>query len=559
MSENRTGLQKFSEFKSRYIEDFYQETGHLYNESGAALVIYHRLRMELEVHLFWDDRRDHYSLACTNGFREESSHSEKDAEQDEVFASICRRVGYTPGEQHYYRFEVTDNVSAMLFLFGRTSVNHLRQFIDARFDLIVLKLKNAILHDRLNRHELELELLQETGEILAMSVRLEDVFQAIVQALQRLIAFDALGIFILGRDGSYNEEIFSVGYRRPNSKELLEVKAGRGLVGWAIHTGEAVIVPDVTKDPRYVMARARTKSELVIPLFSGKEVIGAFNIESDQLNAYSPTELDAASAFAHQASLSIVRARLFDEAVEQHRLRDELLIARQIQKSFLPDRFPTVPGFDFDAVNISSEEVGGDYFDVVPIVENQLGIAIADVSGHGVPASLIMASFRASLLAEIRNNYAIRVIMRKVNNLICESVKHGEFVTGVYGVLDMRNRILTFTNAGHNPPLLLRHDDRVESLREGGLPLGVLENREYEERPLHIDSGDILIFYTDGITETENEKGQHFGTERLIALVKENRNRPVREIRERIIDAVLSFRSSDRQLDDLTLMLIRAE
>lgn len=541
---------------SPYSEKFYEEIRPYLDDAGVAVVTYHRLRRKTEVYLFWQEKRENYALAEIEVRRQEQSDEDQ---RDAVFTSICDRVGFKPGAQESYRFEIADNISGMLYAFARRELGGLKDHLETNLETILLRLRSAIMREALNQIDLELEMLQETSDILATSMGLGDVLEAIVEALGRLIKFDAVGIFILDQDQEEVEEIFSFGYRNTHANEMLRVKAGKGLVGWAIRTGEPLIVPDVSQDERYIESRQRTNSELVIPLFSGGEVIGAFNIEADQLNAFTAADLEIVWAFANQAAISVVRARLFEEALEQHQLRDELLIARRIQESFLPEKFPQSPGYDLDAINISSTEVGGDYYDFVPIVENQIGVAIADVAGHGVPAALIMASFRASLLAEIRNNYAIRTIMKKVNNLICESVKRGEFVTAVYGVLDTRNRIFTFANAGHNPPLILRQSGEIELLEEGGLTLGILTDRDYEERPIYIGSGDILILYTDGITEAADSEDEQFGTERLIALVKEHRALPASEIREKVMAAVLDFRSDDAPHDDLTLVLVKAE
>jgi serine phosphatase RsbU (regulator of sigma subunit) len=543
-------------FQSQQMLDFCDDILRHVGEGGVALIAYHRLRRKTDVHLIWRAECQHYSLAEAETERQQQL---SDEQQDRVFSSICERVGFSPGDQESYRFDISESLSGMLYAFAREDLGKLRDHLAENLETILLKLRNAVLVEALNRNDLELDLLQETGELLATSMGLRQVLKAIVEALKKLITFDAVGIFILDPNREQIEEIFSFGYRSTTTKEMLGVKAGKGLVGWVIENGKPLIVPDVGKDPRYIESRRRTRSELVIPLFSGGEVIGAFNIESNHPRAFTASDLDIVWSFANQAAVSVVRAQLYDEAIEQHKLKDELHIAKRIQESFLPDEFPAIPGFDLDAVNISSTEVGGDYYDFVPIVENQIGIAIADVAGHGVPAALIMASYRASLLAEIRNNYAIRTIMKKVNNLICESVKRGEFVTAVYGVLDTRNRVFTFANAGHNPPLLLRKSGKVEPLREGGLTLGILPDRDYEERPIYIDSGDILILYTDGITEAANAKDELFGTERLIALVKEHRNLPARQMRQRIMEAVLSYRSVDSPHDDLTLMLVKAD
>jgi sigma-B regulation protein RsbU (phosphoserine phosphatase) len=223
----------------------------------------------------------------------------------------------------------------------------------------------------------------------------------------------------------------------------------------------------------------------------------------------------------------------------------------------LPKEVPQIVGYDIWGVNISSGEVGGDYYDFIHIVDNQLGIAIADVSGKGIPASLIMASFRASLIAEIRNNYAIRTICSKVNNLLCESLEPENFVTAIYGVLDNKNSIFTFANCGHNPALLLRAGGKVEELTEGGMTLGVRPNSLYEERPVYIGPNDLLCFFTDGITEAEGTSGELYEVRRLIDALQRNRRLPAEEIGNRVIDSVRLFAHRDNLSDDLTLIIVK--
>jgi phosphoserine phosphatase RsbU/P len=558
-SKHYSTESRFSESRTQTISEFYGEVKDLLQDTALAVLIYHRLRMELEVHLFLAPGLKTFSLREIAPEEFDELAGDTISGTNPVFLSLCQVIGYCPNGHHAFLIKAERYISAMFFLFSSEDLKPLTDFLERHIELYTLKLHNAILTDAWNRSLLELELLQETGEVLSTSFKMEDILKGIVVALGKLHPFDALGIFILSRSGETMEEIFSIGYESEISRHMLEIKADKGLVGWVTKTGEPVIVPNVHEDPRYVRTRDTTNSELVVPLFSGQQVIGAFNLESDQLDAYSPLDLEMVRAFANQVSLSITRARLYKEMVIKNRIEDQLQVARDIQKSFLPDIPTKYPGFDFDAINISSEQVGGDYFDFIPIVDHQLGVTIADVSGKGLPASLIMASYRASLIAEIRNNYAIRTIMRKVNNLICESVEKGNFVTAVYGVLDTRNRIFTFSNAGHNPPFILRKTGEVETLSDGGLILGIVPERQYLERPVQIGPGDIMVMYTDGITDTENEQGDQFDVERLVELVRANRRLSARELRTRIILEIDRFRADDSQRDDLTLVIIKAE
>jgi len=203
--------------------------------------------------------------------------------------------------------------------------------------------------------------------------------------------------------------------------------------------------------------------------------------------------------------------------------------------------------------------VGGDYYDFVPIAETRVGLAIADVSGKGIPAALIMAGFRMSLLAEIRNEFAIRAVMRKVNSLLHESTDRDKFVTAFYGVLDFKNKVLIFSNAGHNPPILRRADGRFEYLEEGGVALGVLPDARYDERPIALRPGDLLVLYTDGITETEAPNGEQSGTRRLEQAMEHVREKTASEIVEGLVTEVTRWAGEKGVSDDLTLIVLKAQ
>ncbi|MFH0778284.1 MAG: SpoIIE family protein phosphatase, partial [Candidatus Eisenbacteria bacterium] len=354
--------------------------------------------------------------------------------------------------------------------------------------------------NELRKSFLEWDMLYEVGSAVGSSLDTRGVLNSILDALRNVLKYDAAGIVLVGPGASEINYLVTRGYT-PEFVERVRLKVGQGLVGWAIKHKTGAIVPDTSLDSRYVKAREGTRSEMVALLIAADKVIGAFNIESDRVNAFTEEHLELLMAFANQVALMIERARLNDELEEKRRIEEELKIARQIQASFLPSECPLIEGFDICGVNIPFEEVGGDYYDFIRIVENQMGVAIADVSGKGIPASLIMASFRASLRAEIRNNYAIRTIFRKTNALLYESTETGRFVTAFYGVLDTKNKVLTFSNAGHNPPILLRSGGGMELLSEGGTILGILPDSAYEERPISLGSGDVLALYTDGVVE----------------------------------------------------------
>jgi sigma-B regulation protein RsbU (phosphoserine phosphatase) len=437
-------------------------------------------------------------------------------------------------------------------------------FTDADFDRleiasehIAFALDNALLLQETERRALEKDVLLELSRTISTPLDLEGVIDAIFSALHQVVDFDAAAIYLVSRRTHVLELVSQLGYPE-GSDEAFQLQVGQGIVGWVAKTGEPVIVPDVRKDTRYVSARPETRSELAAPLTVEGRTIGVFNLESNLDDAYHEGHLELVKAFASQAAVAIERARLTRELLERRHLERELAIAREIQLSFLPKSDPIVAGFDVAGTTRPHDQVGGDYYDFIRVSETRLGIAIADVAGKGIPAALLMAGFRMSLLAEIRNEFALRAVMRKVNSLVYESTDRHKFVTAFYGLLDFRNRVLTFSNAGHNPPILLRADGSIVNLVDGGVALGVLPEAHYEERPIAIRPGDVLALYTDGVSEAISPEGEQFGTRRIEDGLHRRATESAKQILEGLVADVLEFTGEHGADDDLTVIVLKA-
>ena len=421
---------------------------------------------------------------------------------------------------------------------------------------IAVAIDNANLYRTAKREALEKNLLYEIGMKLSSSLSLSEVLKEIMDSLKRAIDFTSGGVFIIHPDKQVIDSLYSIGYENCTTEQI-HLKFGQGIVGHVADTGESINIPDVSQNKFYIDMHCDTKSEIAVPIKVDDRMIGVFNIESTELNAYDHHDLALITAFASQAAISIERAQLHEQVVSSQKIEQQLKIARDIQKTFLPKTELAMPGYDITGENISSGQVGGDYYDFIRIVDNQVGIAIADVSGKGIPASLLMASFRASLIAEIRNNYSIRTICEKVNQLMCESMQPGNFVTAVYGVLDAKNHVFTFANCGHNQPILIRANDEIEYLAEGGPIVGVTPDAVYEERPIYIGQNDIIILYTDGVVEVFNDNEEEFGDKRVIEIIKANHDKSTTEIRDLIYNAVKEFASADHLFDDFTMVVLK--
>jgi len=412
------------------------------------------------------------------------------------------------------------------------------------------------------RERQENQTLMEISMKLSSTSAIEEVLRTILDSLRQVVQFDAAGIFVYDREIGQLEIDMLSGYEKAERQVLYQkfqegVKIGQGIVGTVIMTGQHVYDPDVRRDPRYIAARESTLSELAVPIMARGEIIGALNLESDKLDAFTERDRRSLTAFANHAGVALERAR--SDRLRQHtrRMQEEIALARRIQTSFLPESTPDFAPFDLAGANFPSSEVGGDYFDFIPITQNDMGIAIGDVTGHGVGAALLMANFRACLRIESRNNFAVRAILGKVNDYLYETNLPESFVTAVYGVLDRQNHVFSYANAGHNPPFRLRRDGGSELLTVGGLLLGAFPNVAYEETSVQLSPGDVLVFYTDGVTEAHDNEGNEFGAERLRTMVSELRNLSAREIVKRVSESVHEFQSADAAQDDLTLSIVK--
>jgi sigma-B regulation protein RsbU (phosphoserine phosphatase) len=415
----------------------------------------------------------------------------------------------------------------------------------------------------------KLRLLLDITKKISRSLDLQEVINLVMDTLGSLIPYDAAGIYVIQggqtRKNLSESTSSSCVYRAEAVRgydidDLVELrlKMGEGIIGYVATTGEPVISPDVQNDPRYVNARQETRSEMVAPVISNDEVIGVFDLESDQVNAYTPDDLQVLMLLASQVAIIIEKVMLHEQLVEKKRLEGQLEVARQVQLELLPPADPNLEGFEISAYNFPTEEVSGDYYDWVRIYDDQIGMVIADVSGKGVPAALLMAFLRASLRAAIHIGYAPHISMAKVNYLLWESIERNQFVTAFYGVLDASNKTLAYTNAGHNPPLVLDKDGKARFIERGGLPLGMFRDTRYYEYYVSIEPGQVIVLYTDGVTEAVNTKGEEYGRERLAQAIADARELSAREMISRIHRDVIDWTEGLGADDDITFFIIKA-
>ncbi|MGD1045937.1 MAG: SpoIIE family protein phosphatase [Bacteroidota bacterium] len=323
------------------------------------------------------------------------------------------------------------------------------------------------------------------------------------------------------------------------TQDLLKLKAYRIAAARLIKMGITAVVP--------MHIQQKTNGMILL----GERLRGG---------AYLQADLEFLYSLGNLAIISIENARLFKTAIEKQRMEDELNIAREIQQGLLPEKLPSIPQFDIAALTISSKEVGGDYYDVITRKQDEYVLAIGDVSGKGTPAALLMANVQAALRALAPLCSSVAETTGQINDLTCANTRGGNrFITFFWGVLDAQTRQFRYTNAGHNPPYLLRKNGTMEKLEEGGMILGIFKTTTpYAESSVTMVPGDVLVMYTDGVSEAMNQNNEQFTEERLEIILKKSTHHSAKEIIRQVQKELETHTQATPQSDDITMLVLKA-
>ena len=305
---------------------------------------------------------------------------------------------------------------------------------------------------------------------------------------------------------------------------------------------------------------AGSAAAVAAPLLgAGGRRIGTLVAESAEPGAFPERDCGALRAYAAGAAPAIERILFYEKAVEGRELVSEMEVAGKVLQDLLPHECPILEGLEVAAAYEPCSQVGGDYYDLIPLGEDRWGIAMADVAGKGIPAALLVAALHASVFSLAKSSLTLRTIVGRTNQLLYESVGETRYATFFFGLLDVPLRRLIHINAGHPPPVLVRANGEVEMIHASGLPVGLFPAPRYFEEVIQLDAGDLLAFYTDGITESADRKGELFGRERLAELLRRERDQgaPAAEVCDNILKAVRRFRGGAPD-DDQTVVVIRA-
>ncbi len=429
--------------------------------------------------------------------------------------------------------------------------------LNALGEHVAVAIANARLRESAQRRRLEAQLLAEVSADVGKSLTRDEALDRILQNLQRLVNYDAAAIFLVDSKTSTISSVLHTGYPR-TAQEKIQVHVDEGLVGLSTKTKSGIIVSDVRNNPQYANVRARTRSEMVAPMLLRGQVLGVFNLESDRVDAYTEDDLRLLEAFAAEAAVAIDRAQLFEERKVKLEIEEELRLARTVQEFFSPKKSLVTAGFRIAGANFPSLEVSGDYYDFFPAMNRLVAFAIADVAGKGVPASLIMASFRATFRTVAPFSASARQMVLRLNQILLDTVRPQDFVTTFVGVLNPDTGELSYCNAGHNPPIIVASDGSFRRLEVGGPVLGILTQNEVEwqEGRMRLSSDEVLVCYTDGATEASNGS-EEYGEERFINAVRDNMSLTPYKLCTALYANMRTFIGSTPQVDDTTYLAIK--
>jgi len=405
-----------------------------------------------------------------------------------------------------------------------------------------------------------LRLLLQVGDAIRTENEVDPLLETVISLLFALLQPDRA--FIMLKDQKSQALVPHV-TRLTNGVSHEEIAVSRTIIDRSLNDRVSLLVSDALSDVRFAKSESiviqKIRSAIVAPLIYQDDVLGVMYFDTrNRASAYTEAELELATNIANQTAIVLSNIEMQKKMIEQRTLEREMEIARDIQTHLLPRSMPVLAGYDFAAFSAPAKHVGGDYYDFLSLSENQLGVAIADVSGKGVPAAILTASVRSALQAEVRAGFqSVAALLEHLNELVYRDTASNMFVTLIFAVLNGESGLFEYGNAGHPYPLLFDANGNLAELEVGGCFLGIGEQMRYSGGTATVPPGGTLILYSDGVTDTQSPDGELFGRKRLIEVIRKNLGTPAEELRKAIFRDTQRFQGDTEQFDDFTLIIIR--
>ncbi len=406
-----------------------------------------------------------------------------------------------------------------------------------------------------------LALISKVGITLLASVTLNETLEQIVALVFEAVPADRCLLML--RDEGVADLRVAVARLRDRVGEVGEIRVSRNVLDEVVMRGKSVLTSDAQHDPRFASGTVvlqGIRSVLAVPLGVSEKVFGIIYADSPIAEGrFTEDHLKVLTTLASVAAIRVENARLLEAQLQQERLERELQLAMEIQQRFQPTAPPIVPGYELQGISFPCYEIGGDYYDFIEREDGRLVIALGDVSGKGTAAALLMSSLHAAVHAQAGSHDSLVETISAVNRYLADNIPPNRFVTLFYAELDPASGALSFLNAGHNPPLIVHAAGTVEQLASGGLPLGIKRDAEYREGRTQLQLGDVLVIYSDGVTEAASPSGEEFGPTRLYEVVSRNIEASAAGVRDRIESALTKFSQGTQAADDITLVIVKRQ
>jgi sigma-B regulation protein RsbU (phosphoserine phosphatase) len=423
---------------------------------------------------------------------------------------------------------------------------------------LAVAIENARLFQQVRTQAEALLVLNEVSREISSILDVEELLRRTAELVKRVIDYQILSILLYDEGQRVFRHRLDVKHGQ-RAQGKMRVAATEGLVGAAATLREPVVVPDVTKDPRYLLVNPETRSELAIPMIHQGKVIGVLDLESPQLNYFTEDHVQTLSILAANLAVSVENARLYEQVAEgEARMERDLQAAKRIQGALLRPVPTEDYGLDVAARYLSAREVCGDLYEFLRYGPQQLGIALGDVSGKGTAAALYGAVAIGIMRSLAPQKLQPAEMLRQMNQLVGERRIEGRFMTACFATWQKGRQKLRVANAGQSQPLLYKNG-RCDKIELTGFPLGIFEEVNYDEWGVTLESGDTLVFHSDGIAETANAEGQFFGTTRLMRLIEQHHELSATEIADLVLREVDWFTQSAPLSDDRTLVVLKVK
>ena len=410
---------------------------------------------------------------------------------------------------------------------------------------------------RLKRAVEELSILNDLARAIGGSFNSQEIMQTIVRRSLRALNAEQGVITLIDRNAL--DPMKTLVRAAVSSTEREQFHLPQTLLGWMQLNVKPLLVDDLQHDDRFrgVKADGVIMSLLCVPLMIKSELKGVLTIYNKRDgHTFTADDQRLLAIIAAQSAQVIENARLYEEEQQYMKMQQEVRLAATIQLELLPKSAPKLAGYDIHGLTIPAQTVGGDYYDFIPINENRVAICIGDVTGKGLPASLLMANLQATLRGQTLIGENPKVCLERSNKLLFLSTSSEKFATVFYGILDIQQHTISYSNAGQDNPVMLSGETILRRLGKGGIMLGALEGFPFEDETVPIPASSRLVMYSDGITEAMNGTNEMYGEERLLQFLQKNRAQTAKETADALVADVRSFVGSTPQSDDMTVVVV---